>query len=111
MTIDGPTNVAPNSIGSVYSVPNDINYSYTWSVKSGATIVSGAGTNTISVNWGSTDGTISLTLTDGTYSHTPTLNVNVTSNVLDNHSFEYDYSSWAYNDNGGTAKHLQLIKA
>ena len=101
--INGPNNVLPNSMGLVYSVPNDLNYSYSWSVPPGATITSGAGTNSITVNWGAVSGTISLTLTDGTYSHSPDLNVNVSNNVLENHSFELDFSSWGYNNNGGSA--------
>lgn len=56
-------NAAPcaNSTGEVYSC-NSISgaTSYVWTVPLGATIVSGQGTNTITVDWGSNDGNIAV---------------------------------------------------
>ncbi|MDB5274426.1 MAG: Glucan endo,3-beta-D-glucosidase [Chitinophagaceae bacterium] len=43
-----------------YSVTNGSADSYTWAVPSGATIVSGQGTNTINVQWGTTGGDVSV---------------------------------------------------
>jgi uncharacterized protein (AIM24 family) len=53
-SISGPTNVLPGQNGVSYSVPliNGAN-SYVWTIPSGATIVSGANTNNITVNFGS----------------------------------------------------------
>ena len=49
-TVSGPSTVEPNT-SATYSVPTQAGYSYTWTVTGGA-IVSGAGTNTINVQWG-----------------------------------------------------------
>ena len=102
VVITGSTIVQPNETGTIYSVPYDAAYSYTWTIPAGATISSGAGTNQITIDWGTTSGTISVILNDGTYSATPTLDVEVTSNVFDNPSFEFDYDNWGVN-NGGTS--------
>jgi hypothetical protein len=60
--ITGPDSVAANATGVVYSVPvnPDPTSTYNWSVPSGATITSGAGTNSITVNFGSTGGSVSV---------------------------------------------------
>jgi hypothetical protein len=54
--ISGPTNNLCNMQNVVYSVTNVIGLTYNWVVPSGATIVSGQGTNSIIVNFGSTLG-------------------------------------------------------
>jgi|GEM_PF-2447167 len=52
LAITGRTSVPQNALSYVYSIPAQSGYSsYTWSV-TGGTIVSGQGTNTITVNWG-----------------------------------------------------------
>lgn len=59
--ISGPANVCINATGKIYSVAPITNASsYTWSVPAGATLVSGQGTMTITVNFTSTSGTISV---------------------------------------------------
>ncbi len=81
-SVFGPINVCKSTNGIVYSV-GTIAYatSYVWSVPTGATIVSGSGTNTITVNFGPTavSGNISVYGTNicgnGTASNLPvTLN-------------------------------------
>ncbi|MFN0030702.1 MAG: MopE-related protein [Flavobacteriales bacterium] len=57
-SISGPASVCANQAGVVFSTPQVSTYTYTWTVPIGCTIVSGQGTNTISVNWSSTAGTI-----------------------------------------------------
>jgi hypothetical protein len=62
-TISGPTSVCQNSTGQVYSVgtiPDAT--SYLWIIPAGATIFSGSGTNTITVNYSpsATSGNISV---------------------------------------------------
>jgi parallel beta-helix repeat protein len=47
----------------VYSITNHAGSTYSWTATGGVSIVSGAGTNSISVNIGSTNGTISVTET------------------------------------------------
>ncbi len=51
-TITGPSTSCANVNGVVYSVPNVPGVTYNWSIADGA-IVSGAGTNSVTVNWGS----------------------------------------------------------
>ncbi len=59
-SISGNSTVCENSTGEVYTTTNVSGNTYTWTV-TGGTIVSGNGTNSISVNWGSTSGTVSVT--------------------------------------------------
>lgn len=63
--ISGTQTVTANQSNVSYSVTLTANTSYTWSVPAGASIVSGQGTNQISVNFGTTSGNISLTETQG----------------------------------------------
>lgn len=62
--ISGNINVSNTAAGIGYSVPAVSGYSYTWTVPTGASIVSGQGTNSIVVNFGTTSGNISITETD-----------------------------------------------
>jgi endo-1,4-beta-D-glucanase Y len=59
-SISGPTTVAANASTVTYSVPNAAGMQYTWSVPPGATIVSGQGTNSIVVDFGSSSGNVSV---------------------------------------------------
>lgn len=62
-TITGPNTHCPLNATSVYTVTNTAGNSYAWTVTNG-TITGGAGTNSISVNWGATGpGTVSVTET------------------------------------------------
>lgn len=65
--ITGPTSLCVGSNGSVYAVsPADVGANYVWSVPSNGTIVSGQGTNSITVNWGAGgSGNVSVTETIG----------------------------------------------
>jgi hypothetical protein len=59
--ISGLNVVCANDVGVIYSTPNSPGNTYTWSV-SGGSIVAGAGTNSITVNWGPAGaGTIEVT--------------------------------------------------
>ncbi|QOI98199.1 MAG: autotransporter-associated beta strand repeat-containing protein [Flammeovirgaceae bacterium] len=60
--ISGAGSVCANETGVVYSTPNVPGNSYTWTVVGGS-IISGAGTNSITVNWGGA-GTGSVTVTE-----------------------------------------------
>jgi hypothetical protein len=62
--ISGLSLVCANQNGVTYSTPNNVGDAYTWSV-SGGSIVAGAGTNLITVNWNGT-GTGSVSLTETT---------------------------------------------
>jgi sugar lactone lactonase YvrE len=78
-TISGPANVASGSNGVSYSVSANAGYTYSWTVPSGATITSGQGTNSITVDFGSTGGTVSVTETNSFGSTTSSVSVTVAS--------------------------------
>jgi xyloglucan-specific exo-beta-1,4-glucanase len=63
-TITGPINVPSNSTGITYSIPADSGSTFNWVVPSDATIVSGQGTNSITVNFGNNVGTVEVTETN-----------------------------------------------
>jgi hypothetical protein len=63
-TISGPANVASGTSGVSYSVSSNSGSSFTWTIPSGAAIVSGQGTNSIVVDFGTSGGTISVTQTN-----------------------------------------------
>lgn len=60
-TISGPSSPCANSAGNTYSIANVQGAtSYNWTVPAGATITGGSGTNSITISWGTTAGTISV---------------------------------------------------
>ena len=60
-SVNGNNSVCPNATGVVYSTANVSGHSYNW-VVTGGTITIGQGTNSITVNWGSTNpGTVKVT--------------------------------------------------
>jgi len=60
-TITGPVTVCGNSLGNVYSVTPIVNATgYTWTLPPGAGITAGANTNTITVTFGNSPGTVSV---------------------------------------------------
>lgn len=63
--ITGEANLCAGQSGEVYSVPNIPGVTFTWTVPSGSSIVSGQGTNSIVVNFGSTNGQICVTAAGG----------------------------------------------
>ncbi|MFM8913326.1 MAG: beta strand repeat-containing protein, partial [Flammeovirgaceae bacterium] len=77
-SIAGSNNVCANQAGAVYSTAAGVGRSYSWTV-TGGTIASGAGTNSIQVNWGvAGPGTVQLTETiiaSSCSATTPVLNV------------------------------------
>lgn len=53
LTTVNPDTICPNQVGSIYQVPSlGPGYTYSWTVASPGTITAGAGTNSITVNWG-----------------------------------------------------------
>jgi subtilisin family serine protease len=57
-TISGPASVCPSATGLTYTVPSVAGLTYTWTLPSGASVVSGQGTNSISANWGTVAGSV-----------------------------------------------------
>lgn len=85
--ISGTTTICPNQTGVTYSVANVASTNYTWSVPAGATITSApTNSNAITVNFGATAGTVSVTATGScgtataaiTVSLNPAINLTVT---------------------------------
>jgi beta-glucanase (GH16 family) len=58
----GDGQVAPNEQYKNYRIDPVAGGSYTWTVPSGATIVSGQGTSTITVNWGTAGGSVGVSV-------------------------------------------------
>lgn len=79
--ISGANSTTPNATSVIYSVVNTPGSTYNWTVPAGAVIASGQGTNQITVNWGETGGTVSVTeTTSGSCVGTPrTLAVSIQS--------------------------------
>ncbi len=60
LELTGDNKVQEGESGKIYSVTNNDTASYTWTVPNTAVITSGQGTNAITVDWGTTGGTISV---------------------------------------------------
>jgi len=58
-SISGKTSVVPNEMGVVYTIPATTDADYTWTVPSGVNFT-GQGTNQITVDWGTSSGSISV---------------------------------------------------
>lgn len=71
--VNGPTTVCQNTTFINYSVLPVIGAdTYTWTVPSGASVVSGQGTNNVFINFGSASGNISVTANNANGSSAPT---------------------------------------
>lgn len=69
--ISGPTAVSSGQTGVAYSIADVIGATeYTWAVPLGATIVSGQGTTSIAVDWGSTSGDVTVTPSNNCFTGT-----------------------------------------
>ncbi|MFI5150164.1 MAG: PHB depolymerase family esterase [Bacteroidia bacterium] len=64
--ITGSVNVAVSASGIVYSVPSASGSSFLWTVPPGATIMSGQGSNSITVHFGTLSGYVEVTETPAT---------------------------------------------
>jgi len=58
--IQGLTPLCQNATGNVYSVTNTVGSTYAWTVPAGASITAGQGTNSITVDFGTTGGQVSV---------------------------------------------------
>jgi beta-glucanase (GH16 family) len=82
--ITGPDFLTSSTSGATYSVPVVSGASYAWTVPAGAQIASGQGTHQITVNWGTTGGSLGVTISAAGSTVTPTLPVVVANNLLKN---------------------------
>ncbi|MFN8416162.1 MAG: T9SS type A sorting domain-containing protein [Cytophagaceae bacterium] len=62
--ITGPSSVTSGEQNVTFTVPSQPDMDYVWTVPPGATIISGQGTNTITVDFGNSGGTVSVTETN-----------------------------------------------
>ena len=77
-TITGPASVTANQQGVTYSVPNVAGTTYTWTLPAGATIASTSNNNSeITVDFGTTGGTVSVKETNSYGSTTSSLTVSI----------------------------------
>ncbi len=63
--LQGPSLVDVNQTGIQYQITNLPGATYSWTVPADAQIMSGAGTNAIMVNWGQTEGNVTVNVTSG----------------------------------------------
>lgn len=59
-SITGSTSVCANQTGIAYSCTSQTGATYTWSVPAGASVLTGQGTSSITVKWGTTAGLVSV---------------------------------------------------
>ncbi len=105
----GPEIVESTSTGTIYSLPNIVGASYNWSVPTSATIVSGQNTNQITVDWGSTSGTISADMTTSCGTENYSIAVEVSPNLWLNYNFENGMSYWNNNQANGATANFDLV--
>ncbi|MFD2513606.1 family 16 glycosylhydrolase [Pontibacter locisalis] len=78
LKLNGPTTVTPNAQNLSFKASQVTGASYTWEVPVGATIISGAGTSEIKVNWGETSGQVRVQMDLDGQLYNKEINVNIT---------------------------------
>ena len=86
--IDGDDTVFEGDTGKVYSMTDVAGATYTWSVPAGATITSGQGTHSITVDWGTTSGDVEVNFSNGCAARTYTRSVTVSPPLTISHVFD-----------------------
>ncbi|MBY0425136.1 MAG: T9SS type A sorting domain-containing protein, partial [Cytophagales bacterium] len=76
-SVTGLDNVINGQQGVTYTVPNIPGATYTWTVPGGAIITSGQGTNSITVDWGSNGGNVTVVTSNNYGSSSTTLTVSM----------------------------------
>ncbi len=80
--ISGPTQVCSGAQGVAFATTFVPGATYTWTLPTGSVIASGAGTSAITVNFGSTSGTVSIGVGIGSCSTALTITVSDTPTIL-----------------------------
>lgn len=99
--IDGDLTVQPNSTNQTYTAPDFPNATYDWYIPSCATIISGQGTNEITLDWGTDVGDIKLVIGLPCKTITKTVAINMTNNLWSNSGFEMNRKQWNHHFNNG----------
>jgi beta-glucanase (GH16 family) len=63
ITLQGPNVVSKNQTGITYKLPDLPGATFSWAVPADAVITAGDGTNTITVTWGQTEGSVTASIT------------------------------------------------
>lgn len=99
LSLAGPTLVAPNQAGIVYEANRLQDATYEWTLPEGAQITAGAGTAAITVNWGNTEGDVSVKVTHNGTAYEKSLAVTqVVKPETDSFSLAEAGISWATNN-------------
>lgn len=80
--LTGPSTVSENSQNVIYKVDPVPQSDFTWSVPSGAAIVSGQGTDSIKVNFGASGGVLSAEIANSCYTKLLELTVSITDTIV-----------------------------
>jgi len=78
----GPTNVSQYAAGMVYNITEQPSCTYDWSVPTGATIMSGQGSNEIEVDFGTQGGEIAVEITNSCGSTTYSIPLNISDTII-----------------------------
>jgi beta-glucanase (GH16 family) len=95
--ITGPDFVGTSASGVRYSVPLVAGATYAWSVPAGTQITAGQGTHQCTVTWGTTGGTVNVSVQTAGGTVTPTFPVAVSNSLLRNGSLEKGVKFWNTN--------------
>jgi len=90
--IEGDSVIAMNSAGLHYSIQDNENWTYNWTVPADASIISGQGTPDIAVDWGCNEGQIVCSLTNSCS----------TKDIVMNVSFDYSINGPMFVDENET---------
>ncbi|MEJ8801505.1 family 16 glycosylhydrolase [Pontibacter sp. H249] len=105
LKLTGPASVNPGSQNLTFKASNVTGATYTWTVPSGATITSGAGTSEIKVNWGTTAGKVKVQMNLNGQIYQQELNVNTTQTPVGEAFLIEDFNTLPtakLNSSGGT---------
>lgn len=80
--LSGPTTVSENSSGIIYTVDPIPESVFTWSVPSDAEIVSGQGTDSVQVDFGSEPGGVTVEIANSCYTSLLELQIRITDTIL-----------------------------
>ena len=100
--IVGATEVLPNTTNVTYTAPIFPNATYDWYIPSCATIISGQGTNQITIDWGADNGDLEVVIGLPCKTITKVIPVNISNNLWSNSGFELNTKGWSTHfANGG----------
>ncbi len=108
-TIQGPLEILPNSTNAIYSVPDIPGATYDWYTPSCATLISGQGTNTISLDWAEDSGDIDVVIGLPCETFIISTAVDLSNNITTNSGFEKGKKDWFSNFYNGGSGSFDLV--